>query len=128
MPRSGSTPRLLESLDGGHMLESEGAYARPRGAPSDTAPSRGLRSSEPFELYPTWLFLRDMQGGLEPNPTRPSGWRADTFVNNLFDIAAADAVYAFCFAHSIRLTVVSRHAAPLLPMQLARSFAEHTAP
>ncbi|KAJ1627227.1 hypothetical protein T492DRAFT_877045 [Pavlovales sp. CCMP2436] len=67
-----------------------------------------------------------VQGGLEPDPTRPSGWRADTSVNNLFDIAAADAVYTFCFAHSIRLTVVSRHAVPLLPMQLARSFAERT--
>ncbi|KAJ1618479.1 hypothetical protein T492DRAFT_453841 [Pavlovales sp. CCMP2436] len=67
-----------------------------------------------------------VQGGLEPDPTRPSGWRADTSVNNLFELAAADAVYAFCFAHSIRLTVVSRHAVPLLPMQLARSFAERT--
>ncbi|KAJ1636960.1 hypothetical protein T492DRAFT_956313 [Pavlovales sp. CCMP2436] len=67
-----------------------------------------------------------VQGGLERDPSRPSGWRADTSVNNLFDLAAADAVYAFCFAHSIRLTVVSRHAVPLLPMQLARSFAERT--
>ncbi|KAJ1634777.1 hypothetical protein T492DRAFT_494962 [Pavlovales sp. CCMP2436] len=65
-----------------------------------------------------------VQGGLERDPSRPSGWHADSSVNNLFDIAAADAVYTFCFAHSIRLTVVSRHAVPLLPMQLARSFAE----
>ncbi|KAJ1636927.1 hypothetical protein T492DRAFT_860811 [Pavlovales sp. CCMP2436] len=67
-----------------------------------------------------------VQRGLERDPSRPSGWRADTSVNNLFDLAAADAVYAFCFAHSIRLTVVSRHAVPLLPMQLAHSFAERT--
>jgi hypothetical protein len=67
-----------------------------------------------------------VQGGLERDPSSPSGWRADSSVNNLFDLAAADAVYAFCFAHNIRLTVVSRHAVPLLPMQLARSFAERT--
>jgi hypothetical protein len=67
-----------------------------------------------------------VQGGLERDRSRPSGWRADSSVNNLFDLAAADAVYAFCFAHNIRLTVVSRHAVPLLPMQFARSFAERT--
>jgi hypothetical protein len=67
-----------------------------------------------------------VQGGLERDPSSPFGWRADSSVNNLFDLAAADAVYGFCFAHNIRLTVVSRHAVPLLPMQLARSFAEGT--
>jgi hypothetical protein len=68
-----------------------------------------------------------VQGGLERDPSSPSGWRADSSVNNLIDLAAADAVYAFCFAHNIRLTVVSRHAVPLLPTDtLARSFAEST--
>ncbi|KAG8470057.1 hypothetical protein KFE25_006512 [Diacronema lutheri] len=46
--------------------------------------------------------------------------------NNAFDLAAADVVYGFCFAHGIRMSVVSRNAVPLLPMQLARSFAVRT--
>ena len=67
-----------------------------------------------------------VQGGLEPDASRPSGFRADTSVNNGFDMDAAEAVYAFCFAHGVPMTVTSRHAVPMLPMQLARSFAERT--
>lgn len=67
-----------------------------------------------------------IQGGLEPDGTRPSGWRADSSVNNVFDMEAAERVYAFCFEHDLRMTVTSRSAVPLLPMQLARSFAERT--
>ncbi|KAG8462644.1 hypothetical protein KFE25_004620 [Diacronema lutheri] len=46
--------------------------------------------------------------------------------NNAFDPAAAAVVYGFCFAQGIRMSVVSRDAVPLLPMQLARSFAVRT--
>ena len=67
-----------------------------------------------------------VQGGLEPDASRPSGFRADTSVNNGFDMDAAESVYAFCFAHGVPMTVTSRHAVPMLPMQLARSFAERT--
>ena len=42
-------------------------------------------------------------------------------------MAAANAVYSFCFERGLRLTVTSRNAVPLLPMQLAKSFAERTA-
>lgn len=62
-----------------------------------------------------------VQGGLEPDANSPCGWRPDSSVNNTFDMASAVAVYAFCFERGLPLTVVSRHAVPLLPMQLAKS-------
>ena len=44
-------------------------------------------------------------------------------------MAAAEIVYRFCFERGVRMTVTSRYAVPLLPMQLARSFAErHSCP
>lgn len=67
-----------------------------------------------------------VMGGLDPDLNSESGWKPDTSVNNGFDAEAAARVYAFCFAHGVRLTVTSRHAVPLLPMQLAKSFAERT--
>lgn len=54
------------------------------------------------------------------------GWEPDTSVNNMFDMEAARAVYAFCFEKGLLMTVTSRNAVPMLPMQLARSFAERT--
>jgi hypothetical protein len=68
-----------------------------------------------------------VQGGLVADASAPAGWAPDTSQNNEFDRAAAAAVYAFCFAHGLPLTVTSRHAVPTIPMQLARSFAERTA-
>ena len=35
-------------------------------------------------------------------------------------------MYDFCFARHVPLVVTSRHAVPMLPMQLARSFAERS--
>jgi inosine-uridine nucleoside N-ribohydrolase len=67
-----------------------------------------------------------VQGGLVPNTTAPAGWVPDTSVNNEFDREAAAAVYDFCFEHGLPMTVTSRHAVPVIPMQLARSFAERT--
>jgi len=73
-----------------------------------------------------------IQGGLErvgpdeeADPQRPP-WRADSSTNNNFDMDAANAAYAFCFDYGVPMTVVSRHAVPKLPMQLARSFALRT--
>lgn len=66
-----------------------------------------------------------IQGGIEPADT-PTGWRADSSVNNTFDLPAADRVYSFCFEHGLPLAIVSRNAVPLLPMQLAKSFADRT--
>lgn len=43
-------------------------------------------------------------------------------VNNGFDQAAAAAVTEFCFQRGVPLTVVSRMAVPMLPMQLAKSY------
>lgn len=67
-----------------------------------------------------------IQGGLESDPNSVSGWRPDTSVNNGFDLAAATHLHAFCFANELRMTVTSRFAVPLLPMQLAKSFATRT--
>jgi hypothetical protein len=60
-----------------------------------------------------------IQGGLERDEAT-GAWRADGSVNNTFDLEAAQAVYDFCFKNDIRMTVTSRHAVPLLPMQYAR--------
>ncbi|KAG8460936.1 hypothetical protein KFE25_010687 [Diacronema lutheri] len=53
-------------------------------------------------------------------------WRPDSSVNNGFDQPGAEAVYDFCFSRGVPLTVVSRMAVPILPMQLAKSFAVRT--
>jgi hypothetical protein len=68
-----------------------------------------------------------IMGGLKPDPASPYGYAPDTSVNNEFDRDAAAFVYDWCFAQGVPMSVVSRHAVPLLPMQLARSFAERTA-
>lgn len=64
-----------------------------------------------------------VQGGLEADAHAPHGWRPDSSVNNEFDREAAAEVYNFCFEHALPLVVLSRLAVPMLPMQLARSFA-----
>ncbi|KAJ1638663.1 hypothetical protein T492DRAFT_197669 [Pavlovales sp. CCMP2436] len=84
-----------------------------------------LLSREP-ELCIQKLDTVAIMGGLEPDICAESGWKTDTSVNNGFDSEAAEMVYSFCFKNSVRMTVVSRHAVPLLPMQLAKSFAERT--
>lgn len=77
------------------------------------------------ELVVSRVKLVAIQGGLE----REAGserWRADASVNNGFDMDAAQRVYDFCFARRVPMTVTSRHAVPVLPMQLAKSFATRT--
>jgi hypothetical protein len=67
-----------------------------------------------------------VQGGLVPDASALAGWAPDTSQNNEFDREAATAVYGWCFAHGMPMTVTSRFAVPYIPMQLARSFAERT--
>jgi len=65
-----------------------------------------------------------VQGGLERD--EEGTWQPDTSVNNMFDLEGARCVYRFCMDHGLPLTVVSRNAVPMLPMQLAKSFAVRT--
>lgn len=58
-----------------------------------------------------------IQGGMERDETN-STWVADTAVNNSFDMEAANAVYSACQQTGLPMTVVSRFAVPLLPMQV----------
>jgi hypothetical protein len=79
------------------------------------------------------LLVRDrvcrvgIQGGIDPSAEAAHGYAPDTSVNNEFDRDAAGFVYDWCFGQGVPMSVVSRHAVPMLPMQLARSFAERTA-
>ncbi|KAJ1625988.1 Inosine/uridine-preferring nucleoside hydrolase domain-containing protein [Pavlovales sp. CCMP2436] len=72
------------------------------------------------ELVVSRVKLLAIQGGLECVDGR---WVADASVNNGFDQEAAQKVYDFCFARGVPMTVTSRNAVPLVPMQLAKSFA-----
>jgi hypothetical protein len=74
-------------------------------------------------LFVSAVSVVAIQGGLERD-NADGEWRPDTSVNNMFDLEAAARVYAFCFERRVRMTVTSRMAVPLLPMQLARSFME----
>jgi hypothetical protein len=78
------------------------------------------------ELVRAKVMAVAIQGGLVRSAASPAGWVPDTSQNNEFDRDGAAAVYAFCFAHGVPMTVTSRHAVPTIPMQLARSFAERT--
>mmetsp|Transcript_1839 Transcript_1839/g.4600 ORF Transcript_1839/g.4600 Transcript_1839/m.4600 type:complete len:996 (-) Transcript_1839:291-3278(-) len=77
------------------------------------------------DLFVAKVAVVAIQGGLERDD-EDSPWRPDTSVNNMFDIEGAAHVYQFCFERGVPMTVTSRLAVPLLPMQLARSFAEST--
>jgi len=81
---------------------------------------------EHLELVLSKVHTIAIQGGLVVDASSPHGWTPDTSVNNEFDRAAAAEVYAFCFSRGVRMIVMSRHAVPMLPMHLARSFAQRT--
>lgn len=61
-----------------------------------------------------------IQGGLEWSE-EANVWVPDSSNNNSFDQDAAAALYASCFSKGLPMSIVSRHAVPLLPMQLAKS-------
>lgn len=65
-----------------------------------------------------------VQGGLRRDDSTAGGWAPDDAANNVRDVSAASAIYAWCLAGGgAPLCVISRHAVPALPMQLAASFA-----
>lgn len=68
------------------------------------------------ELVRSRVERVSIQGGLERDQT--GEWVADSAVNNSFDQAAANLVYAECQQMGLPMTVVSRFAVPLLPMQV----------
>jgi WD40 repeat protein/inosine-uridine nucleoside N-ribohydrolase len=53
----------------------------------------------------------------------PAYLRPDEAANNLFDRAAAQAVYSYCAAARVPMRVVSRVAVPNVPMRIVRTFA-----
>lgn len=65
-----------------------------------------------------------IQAGLERG--EDSSWVPDSSVNNGFDMEGAALVYRYCFERGLPMSVVSRFAVPMLPMQLAKSFSETT--
>lgn len=77
--------------------------------------------NEHGELVSRAVKSVSVMGGLERSETAQFGWVADSSVNNGFDPEGAQRVYDWCFAEGVPLSVVSRFAVPLLPMQLARS-------
>lgn len=77
--------------------------------------------------YPDLVLRKVKQlsvmGGLRRDEGAPGGWAADDAVNNSFDLDAARELYTFCFERGLPLVLTSRHAVPMLAMQLAHSFA-----
>lgn len=55
-----------------------------------------------------------------------NGWVADTSVNNTFSMDSANLVYNYFISNKISMKVTSRTSVPLIPMQLAKSFANRT--
>lgn len=76
------------------------------------------------ELVAERARLVSIMGGIVRVEHARAGWGPDDSVNNLFDFEAAGEAYAFCLSRGVPMAVVNRAAVPLLPMQLARSFAQ----
>merc|ERR1712216_585884 len=72
-----------------------------------------------FEEKVAWVSI---MGGLQQ--TEDGRWEPDSAQNNVFDEEAARIVYDFCFQRCIPMSVMSRDAVPMIPMQLARNFYE----
>ena len=118
------------ALDDGHALLLRTLRAAPPSSLTVCCISSLRDFADVIAAEPTLVLAKVVrlvvQGGLQ-RVDDASPWRPDSSVNNDFDAAAADAVYTFALARGLPLTVVSRFAVPMLPMQLARSFAERTA-
>jgi len=103
-------------LDGKALLARTLARAPPKGVTMLLI--SGLRDFADMVATQPELVLRKVsavaiQGGLVPDAASPFGFVPDTSQNNAFDPEAAEAVYAFCFEHGIRMSVVSRNAVPV---------------
>jgi len=114
--------RGYDEVDSSRLLDGRALLARAlaRAAPRSVTVLliSGLRDFADVVLAQPELVLRKIcavtiQGGLVPDATSLFGYAPDTSQNNAFDPAAADAVYGFCFAHGIRMSVVSRNAVPV---------------
>lgn len=55
-------------------------------------------------------------------------YQPDSSQNNLLDLSAAEKVYSVLVQRNIPATIIGRDAVPLIPMQLARSFADIAGP
>jgi hypothetical protein len=112
--------------DGPTLLLAQLRVAAPRSL--SLVITASLRDAADLALAEPRLFAQKVaqvtiQGGLVKDPASPHGWAPDTSTNNGFDRDAAVALYEYCFAYGVPTATVSRVAVPLLPMQLAKSFA-----
>jgi len=121
--------RGYDAVDPARLFEGKALLARTLARAAPRAITMllisGLRDFADIVLAQPGLVLRkvrtvSIQGGLVPNPASPFGFAPDTSQNNAFDLAAADVVYGFCFAHGIRMSVVSRNAVPVRARASAR--------
>lgn len=110
-------------LDGGALLRSalDGAAARSLTfvCISSLRDLADLINAD-ARLFVAKTRMVSIQAGLERRAGAPFGWAPDSSVNNGFDLPAAQRVFAFCMERAVPMTVTSRAAVPLLPMQLAR--------
>lgn len=67
------------------------------------------------ETFITAVSRMSIMGGVE---RRQGGLVPDTSTNNSFDMEAAAFVYNFCVRHGVPMTVTSRDAVPLVPMEI----------
>lgn len=110
-------------LDGGALLRSalDGAVARSLTfvCISSLRDLADLIDAD-ARLFVAKTRMVSIQAGLERRAGAPFGWAPDLSMNNGFDLPAAQRVFAFCMERAVPMTVTSRAAVPLLPMQLAR--------
>jgi len=114
--------RGFDAVDAARLLDGKVLLARTLARAAPRAITMllisGLRDFADVVLAQPEQVLRkvrivSIQGGLVPDAASPFGFAPDTSQNNAFDLAAADVVYGFCFAHGIRMSVVSRNAVPV---------------
>lgn len=116
-------------LDGGALLLR--ALRRARAGSVTVVAISSLRDlADAVEAAPELVRAKvrtiGVMGGLRRDARAPHGWAPDSSQNNAFDETAAGAVYAWAMGAGVRLVVLGREAVPLLPMQLAKSFADRT--
>ena len=127
--------RGFDAVDAARLLDGKVLLARTLARAAPRAITMllisGLRDFADVVLAQPEQVLRkvrivSIQGGLVPDAASPFGFAPDTSQNNAFDLAAADVVYGFCFAHGIRMSVVSRNAVPVRAAR-ARAYARSAA-
>lgn len=130
-------------VDGNELLLSTLRAARPKSISviciSSLRDMADICTAEP-SLVLAKVRVLAIQGGLERAPAATAAaqtgvgvpandwttWRPDAASNNEFDREASERLYRFGFERGLPMNVISRHAVPVLPMQLAKSFAIRT--